>query len=643
MKKGLSILLILAACFGFYGSAVSLNDVLACKSYWEEEGEKTTADLNKLEDGLDELGENTEAYLDGIDQVAQGEKDLAKGKADLAAGEADYAAAPGKLAKGKKAIEEGEKTLKDGKNSIKKLDEAIAGCKSIKKAYKVELSPTAPNMSWKAIYAAAAGGRSTIAGGVKQLAEQLGALDPGLASVTGILAQNATNNSVEGYKTFAGAAQTALPLLKQVSTTAGNAKAQIQSEAGAILSAADASTLSAIATQAATAAGIPADNYKAAMQNKLKQSIGAYLSGSDKTAFETEVGGMFSNNTALAGVKKRISGLSDKLTAAKTGADTLAEGISSWLTAYGGALEGQKEMASGVQEIVGGILSDKETLLPAAQKAFGSQVINMVKPYASASSPLIGCTFAQFEEQMDMIDGMGLFDGIEAFFKGVKKEADKLVAAGEKDLAAGKAEYQKGLADYKAAPAKLADGRAQLEKGLKDLADGKAQLAEYEDGVQQIRDGLKTLMETEANGGLTPIAERIGVDEDFNMEDGSLNFDAAYKGVDSGREYSADSSVLITKELTQRATGFGFGIGGGVLAVLAAVLAFLKKNKVAGVLGILGAAAAGVGIFIANSAGLEFSAIAGSALGATPMVALGALAVVALIASIAFFKAPKAE
>ena len=67
MKKGLSILLIAAALFGFYGAAVNLNDVLACKDYWEEEGERTTADMNKLEDGLNELKENEMAYLDGVE------------------------------------------------------------------------------------------------------------------------------------------------------------------------------------------------------------------------------------------------------------------------------------------------------------------------------------------------------------------------------------------------------------------------------------------------------------------------------------------------------------------------------------------------------------------------------------------------
>ena len=66
MKKGLSILLVAAALFGFYGGAVNLNDVLACKDYWEKAGEESTANMNKLEDGLNQLKENEQAYLDAL-------------------------------------------------------------------------------------------------------------------------------------------------------------------------------------------------------------------------------------------------------------------------------------------------------------------------------------------------------------------------------------------------------------------------------------------------------------------------------------------------------------------------------------------------------------------------------------------------
>ena len=124
MKKGLSVLLIAAALFGFYGSAVNLNDILACKDYWEEAGEKSTADMNKLEDGLNQLKDNEQAYLDGKDQLAEGEQTLAAGEAQYAQGLADYAAAPGKLAAGEKQLAEGEDSYADLKRLIAGLKKA---------------------------------------------------------------------------------------------------------------------------------------------------------------------------------------------------------------------------------------------------------------------------------------------------------------------------------------------------------------------------------------------------------------------------------------------------------------------------------------------------------------------------------------
>lgn len=106
MKKALSVLLIIAAIFGFYGGAVNLKDVLDCKAYWEEEGRKTDENLNKLEDGINQLAENEAAYLDGKDQVAQGEIDLANGEKQLAEGLKDF--------------EQGKMTIADVENTDRK-------------------------------------------------------------------------------------------------------------------------------------------------------------------------------------------------------------------------------------------------------------------------------------------------------------------------------------------------------------------------------------------------------------------------------------------------------------------------------------------------------------------------------------------
>jgi hypothetical protein len=149
-------------------------------------------------------------------------------------------------------------------------------------------------------------------------------------------------------------------------------------------------------------------------------------------------------------------------------------------------------------------------------------------------------------------------------------------------------------------------------------------------------------MGTEPNGGLESILDRRSGDDDFDNGDEHLDLDEGLDAVDVGRGYQADSGELITKEITNRAIGTAAGLGAAALAVLAAILSFLKKNKGAGVLAILSAAAGGAGIAAGTSAGMEFSSIAGSAVGATPWIAFGILAAVAAVHAIAHFASKEA-
>ena len=185
------------------------------------------------------------------------------------------------------------------------------------------------------------------------------------------------------------------------------------------------------------------------------------------------------------------------------------------------------------------------------------------------------------------------------------------------------------------------DGRQQLEDGRKQLEDGKAQLAQYEDGEQQVRDGLKTLTDTEADLSLESIADRLKGDADFDNGDNHLELDEGLAAVEIGRGYQAEDGVLITEEIMGRAIGTGALLGAGVLAVLAAILSFLKKNKASGVFAILAAAAGAFGAFFGANAGTYFSSIAGSTVGATGWIAAGILGAVALVHAIAHFVAPK--
>ena len=88
-----------------------------------------------------------------------------------------------------------------------------------------------------------------------------------------------------------------------------------------------------------------------------------------------------------------------------------------------------------------------------------------------------------------------------------------------------------------------------------------------------------------------------------------------------------------------RAVGTGALIGAGALAVLAAILSFLKKNIGAGVFAILAAAAGAFGAFYGTNAGTYFSNIAGSTAGNVAWIGAGILGAVALVHAIVHFTA----
>ena len=90
-----------------------------------------------------------------------------------------------------------------------------------------------------------------------------------------------------------------------------------------------------------------------------------------------------------------------------------------------------------------------------------------------------------------------------------------------------------------------------------------------------------------------------------------------------------------------RAVATGGLIAAAVLAVIAAILSFLKKNKGAAVFAILAAAAGAFGAFYGPAQGTYFSDIAGSTVGTTTWVAAGILGAVALVHAIVHFAAPK--
>lgn len=521
MKKVLSILLIAAAAFGFYGGAVSINDVLDCKAYWEDMDKQSSESLNMLKDGLDQLHENTEAYLDGVVQVADGEKELAAGEKEFAAG---------------------QKTLADGKKqfaaSKKDLNALIDGLKGLPASVKM-LSDGYHGEYWP--------GRELLAQKMNE------SLDDTMITLL------------------------SLKLIGCDKEKLTNAKAVLT----------DMTSNDTV--------------INAAVVDMIEQF------GIASTKLDS----------ILGSVKKipLLGDLADKLAGEKVQemVDSIVQ-LKQFDAGYKTIKDGQKQMIDGIKTLTDGILG--ADLLVNAYREAG--LLDDIKKLAK-NKDFASENFAVFVAAAEKVSKLAPKAAKVA--QGVKDSTIKQLKDGEAQLAA--------------ATVQLADGRTQL-------ADGKKQLAQYEDGEKQIRDGLKTLMESKADGGIASIGDRIGMDEDFNLKDGNLDFDAAYNGVDQGWNYKADLKVLLERELPGRLIGHGLGIFAGLLALIAAILAFVKKNKGAGILGLLAAVAAGAGAVVVKTVGTELSVVAGSAVGVVPFAALIALTLLGAVAGIVFLASKKA-
>lgn len=115
--------LIIASAAGAYVEVKAIDDVKDCKAYWEEVGEESTANLNKLEDGINTLSENHDSYISGKAQLAQGEK--------------DYAAGVLKLENGRQELADGIAQYNSGKKTLAATEKAFGGkgCPVLKTAY----------------------------------------------------------------------------------------------------------------------------------------------------------------------------------------------------------------------------------------------------------------------------------------------------------------------------------------------------------------------------------------------------------------------------------------------------------------------------------------------------------------------------
>ena len=217
--------------------------------------------------------------------------------------------------------------------------------------------------------------------------------------------------------------------------------------------------------------------------------------------------------------------------------------------------------------------------------------------------------------------------------------------SGLEEYEAGKAQLEDGAVQLAEGREKLEDAEKQLEEGEKQILEGEELIAQFEDGRDQIIAGIEQLKATPADGDLVSIADRLGDNYTYMKNETDLDIPQGYVAVAAGRSYVSDNGDAVTVELTGRILGIALCAAAAVLGLLAGLLGVFGKAKASGVLSVLTAVAAGVGLYYAMQTRLTFSEVAGTSGSLLAVMGCAVLATAAVINAVValFVKAERSK
>lgn len=121
-----SICLVLACLFGLFACVAGMKDALNIQEYKQEDADHAREGIAAARDGIKQLQENEDVYLNGVGTYEAGLIQLSSGKSALNAGYKEYYAGKKALQEGKKAYAEGVKALEAGKKEYEAGKKKIA-------------------------------------------------------------------------------------------------------------------------------------------------------------------------------------------------------------------------------------------------------------------------------------------------------------------------------------------------------------------------------------------------------------------------------------------------------------------------------------------------------------------------------------
>lgn len=233
---------------------------------------------------------------------------------------------------------------------------------------------------------------------------------------------------------------------------------------------------------------------------------------------------------------------------------------------------------------------------------------------------------------------------IQAYEKGLAEYNAGLDSyyAGRNQLVNGKVQLDEGQATLEEADKTITEGLKTLEAAEKELAEGKAKLDEFESGRDQVIDGIGTVLASETYGSLKSIADRLGPEYKYVDDKGNLDIEQGLAAVATAREFSAENSAVITRELTTRAVAAVIALVASVLGILAGIVGIIGKVKLSGILSAVAAVCGVIAIAVAVAAGSVMSVAAGSSVAAITIAAGAFVAIVGIVNVVSDFKGTKA-
>ena len=615
MKRFLSIVLIAAAAFGIYNYYLNITDVLACKTYWEDKSSEDEDTLNALGAALNKLKKNKKTYTSGQKQLAKGEK-------SLAASEGKYYKAGSTLTSTKSQISEGEA-------AVKELTDLVNEIKKIRSEYK----------SWKTSFDKIRKARAAVVTSLKAqpdfdnrtvrsiLKSYAVFLESGERvkyrdAISGI---NNTDQNQAGYKRFADDCYTVATdvdviekYFEQLGETRHTIEGMTPEELEAALNDSEdmyRATIYILMLSLYYDEKDPDDWVKA--RKTVKDAKGGSEAALDEIID-------YADEYTKEVIKEHINTLkwlqysiTESMKSCSTGINTVVNKLGS----------SQDKIAKDVQGLFKEILNDS-TLKKYAKKALGSKAISVLEYYAKEPSPLSTkkSNFLLFETQMDTKPG------IDKSLQAAQKYLTTQKTAASKKLSTAKSKYKSGLKTYKATPAKLNTARKKLE-------NIKKKIAQFESSEKELEKGLSAFANTEANGDLKSIKDRLGGDVKFTDKKGHFDVNKGQAAVDAGEAYLNERGDLIKKELTGRIIATVMGVISAVLALLAALLSIFRSNRGAAIIACIAAVMAAGAAVIGSETSSVYSELAGSHIGNAPWMAAAIIAGVAMVFSVTHFSA----